>query len=130
MDYAHSNPNVELCFCANNMILQTDSYKTYQVATNARGQAARYHYCRSQDGTQFNGPIHVIAEIIKNVMASAMEVKIAALYINAQALIVYWQTLIDMGHPQPPTVIPTDNKTACGIVNGTIKQQRSKAIDM
>ena len=35
-----------------------------------------------------------------------------------------------MGHPQPPIDIRTDNKTACGIVNGTMKQRRSKAIDM
>ena len=35
-----------------------------------------------------------------------------------------------MGQPQPPTVIRTNNRTACGIVNGTMKQKRSKAIDM
>ena len=35
-----------------------------------------------------------------------------------------------MGHPQPPTLICTDNKTASGILNGTMKQKRSKAIDM
>ena len=112
------------------MILHNDSDAAYLVATNTRSRAAGYHYCGSRDGTQFNGPIHVLAKIIKNVRASAMEAEIAALYINAQALIVFRQTLIDMGHPQPPTVIRTDNKTACGIVNGTMKQRRSKAIDM
>ena len=35
-----------------------------------------------------------------------------------------------MGHPQPPTAMKTDNQTATGILNGTIKQRRSKAIDM
>ena len=35
-----------------------------------------------------------------------------------------------MGHPQPPTPIKTDNTTARGIITGTIKQKRSKAIDM
>ena len=35
-----------------------------------------------------------------------------------------------MGHPQPPTPMNTDNQTATGILNGTIKQKRSKAIDM
>jgi hypothetical protein len=38
--------------------------------------------------------------------------------------------LIEMGHPQPPTPIRTDNTFARGIVTGTIKQKRSKAIDM
>jgi hypothetical protein len=35
-----------------------------------------------------------------------------------------------MGWPQPATPIQTDNSTACGIANDTIKQQRSRAIDM
>ena len=35
-----------------------------------------------------------------------------------------------MGHPQPPIAIYTDNSTAHGILNGTVTQNRSKAIDM
>jgi hypothetical protein len=35
-----------------------------------------------------------------------------------------------LGHPQPPTPIKTDNTTANGITNDTIKQKRSKAMDM
>ena len=35
-----------------------------------------------------------------------------------------------MGWPQPPTLITTDNSVARGILNGTVKQKRSKAIDM
>ena len=35
-----------------------------------------------------------------------------------------------MGHPQPPTVIKTDNSTAVGYVHRTIQQKMSKAWDM
>ena len=35
-----------------------------------------------------------------------------------------------MGHPQPPTPIQTDNSTANSIANKQCKQQRSKAMDM
>ena len=35
-----------------------------------------------------------------------------------------------MGHPQQATPLKTDNSTATGIANKTIKQKRSKAIDM
>eukprot|EP00957_Ditylum_brightwellii_P045640 3463002-Ditylum_brightwellii.AAC.1 len=35
-----------------------------------------------------------------------------------------------MGHVQLPTPIMTDNSTACGIINGTVKQRRTRAIDM
>ena len=40
------------------------------------------------------------------------------------------QCLIDLGHPQPPTPINTDNATAHGILNNTMKQKKSKAMDM
>ena len=35
-----------------------------------------------------------------------------------------------MGHPQPPTPIHIDNTTVVGIVNNTIKQKRSRAMEM
>ena len=36
---------------------------------------------------------------------------------------------MEMGHPQPPTPIHIDNSTCVGIVNGTIKRQRSRAME-
>ena len=35
-----------------------------------------------------------------------------------------------MNHTQPPTLIQVDNSTAVGIANKSIKQKRSKAMDM
>ena len=49
---------------------------------------------------------------------------------NAQLAAPMRTTLEELGHPQPPTPMKTDNTTANGIINGTVKQQRSKAIDM
>ena len=49
---------------------------------------------------------------------------------NAKEAVPIKQTLIEMGHPQPPTEITTDNQTAHGILNKTCKQTRSKAINM
>ena len=77
-----------------------------------------------------NGSIAVMAKIIKNVMASAAEAEVGALYMNAQLALPMRITLEELGHPQPPTPIKTDNTAANGIINGTVKQQRSKAIDM
>ena len=39
-------------------------------------------------------------------------------------------TLIEMGHPQPPTPVQTDNSFAKGFSNRQVKQGRSKAIDI
>ena len=130
MDYAHCNPNAKIIYRASDMILHSDSDAAYLVEPNARSRAGGYHYLGTRDHTLFNGAIHVLARILKNVMASAMEAKIGALYKNAKLIIEYQKTLEEMGHPQPPTIVQTDNKTACGIVHGTMKQKRSKAIDM
>ena len=35
-----------------------------------------------------------------------------------------------MGHPQPPTPMQLDNTFAIVLANGTVKQKRSRAIDM
>ena len=63
-------------------------------------------------------------------MSSAAEAEIGAAYYNAQAACPFRQTLIDLGHPQPATPLQTDNECAEGILRDTVKQKRSKAIDM
>eukprot|EP00804_Cyclotella_cryptica_P019752 CCRYP_009658-RB/>CCRYP_009658-RB protein AED:0.46 eAED:0.46 QI:0/0/0/1/0/0/4/0/163 len=35
-----------------------------------------------------------------------------------------------LGHPQPPTPIHCDNSTAIGIVNNTVKRQKSRSMEM
>jgi hypothetical protein len=47
-----------------------------------------------------------IAQIIKFVMASAAESKLAALFIMAREMIPQRQTLINMGWPQPKKSYP------------------------
>jgi hypothetical protein len=67
---------------------------------------------------------------MKNVMSSAAEAELGALFHNATEACSLRTILEEMGHPQPPTPIQTDNSTAAGIVNRTVKQRRSKAMDM
>ena len=38
--------------------------------------------------------------------------------------------LEELGHPQPPTPVHTDNSTAAGIANNTVKRQRSRSMEM
>ena len=63
-------------------------------------------------------------------MASASEAEIAGIFLNAQQAVPLRQTLVEMGHPQPPTPLRTDHQAANGILTGKFKQKRSKAIDM
>jgi hypothetical protein len=112
------------------MIFKIDSNAAYLVRPEARSQAGGYHYLGSKDGTFFNRPIIVLAKIMKNVMASAAEAEVTGIYLNAQEGVSERDCLIEMGYPQPPTPIQTDNTTSRGIITGTIKQKQSKAIDM
>ena len=77
-----------------------------------------------------SGLAHALAKAIKAAMASAMEAEMKALFMNAQLLAEYRQTLEDMGHPQPPTRIRIDNKSAHGVLTGIMKQKRAKSADM
>ena len=63
-------------------------------------------------------------------MSSVSEAKIGALYMNAKHDVPMPAALAELGHPQPPTLVPTDNSTTNGIINFTIWQNRSKAINM
>ena len=77
-----------------------------------------------------NGNIMITCAILKLVAASAAEAELGALFLNAQEAKVIRLILRELGHPQPPTPIHVDNTTAVGIVNNTIKRQRSRAMEM
>ena len=77
-----------------------------------------------------NEAIHTLCHIIKTVMSSAAVAKIGATFLNAKDALPIRTTLEELGHPQPPTPMQVDNTTAVGFANNTIKQKRSKEIDM
>ena len=63
-------------------------------------------------------------------MSSAAEAELGALFINAKEAVYIRQILTEMGHPQPPTPIQTDNSTAEGIVNLKVQPKCTKSMDM
>ena len=63
-------------------------------------------------------------------MDSAAEAELGGLLINAKEGEVLRTSLEEMGHPQGPIPMQTDNCTASGIINETVKQRKSKPIDM
>jgi hypothetical protein len=67
---------------------------------------------------------------MKPVLSSAAEAELGGLFFNMCDAVPIRTTLAEMGHPQPPTHIVVDNSTATGIANKTVKQRRSKAVDM
>jgi len=58
------------------------------------------------------------------------EAKLGTLFLNAQTVCPIHTALDELGHPQPATPLQADNSMASGIVNDTVKQKWSKAINM
>ena len=73
-----------------------------------------------------NGPLHTKCQILSHVVASAAEAELGALFRNGKTTIQMRTTLKDHGRKQPPPPIETDNSTALGIVNSTVKNKNPK----
>ena len=67
-----------------------------------------------------NGAIYVHCQILKEVLSSAAEAELAALFHNGKDAYAICNILVELGHPQPSTHIVTDNSTASGIANDTV----------
>jgi hypothetical protein len=139
LNYAACNPDATLRYHASDMILYVESDASYLSESKARSRVAGFHYLSNkQENLQdpnstpppFNGAISIPCKVLKAVLASTAESELAGLFVNGQEAVPERITLEELGHPQGPTPIFTDNKTSNGIANDTIKQKRSKAMDM
>jgi hypothetical protein len=63
-------------------------------------------------------------------MSSAAEAELGALFINAKTAVSMHHTLEELGHPQQPTPMKTDNKTANYLHTNKILPKALKAMDM
>ena len=111
-NYAASNPNEQIKYCASNMIQQTHSNAAYLVAPEAQSRVGGYHFSflvNKDQNLLFNGPVFVLAlaKIIHNIMSSAAEAEVIGLYMNAKEDTPIQNSLTNMGHPQPAIPITT-----------------------
>jgi hypothetical protein len=142
LNYCATHPEATVRFHRSDMILHVESDASYLSESKARSRAAGYFYlsCAPNHPSKasspadaappINGAITVLCNIMREVLSSASEAELAALYYNARESVSIRHALEEMGHPQPATAIVTDNSTAAGIINDTVRQRRSKAIDM
>jgi hypothetical protein len=135
LNYCACNPDATIRYIASDMILHTDSDASYLSESNSRSTAGGYHYLSNKTSAShpdppLNGAILIICQILREIVASASEAELAALFHNCREACPLRITLEELGHNQPATPVKTDNSTAAGIINDTVKQKRSKAIDM
>ena len=67
---------------------------------------------------------------MREVISSATEAKLAALFHNGKEACPIRITLEELGHPQPAMPLQTNNSTASGTSNDGVKHKGSKVIEM
>jgi hypothetical protein len=114
------------------MILHIHIDASYLSVSNARSRLGGLFCCGDKSPQQdtLNVSILNVAAVIKKVVASAAKSEVGACFNNAQSGAPLRVTLTELCHIQPPTPLRTDNSTEFGILNKTIKQKISKAMDM
>jgi len=143
MDYAACNPDAVVRFRRSDMQLKISSDAAYLVEPQARSRRGGYFYLGDKRKDPLKpptleemlkepkqGPIFTPSHVIKEVCAAASEAECAGLFYNGKDAVPIRTTLEELGWEQDPTPMDTDNSTAEGIANDTVKQRRSKAIDM
>jgi hypothetical protein len=136
LQYAANWPDAALTYRASDMRLICYSDASHCSETEGRSRAGGFLYLGSagplpdNNAEHLNGAIECISSIIPTVVSSAAEAEYAALFLVGQTAEGLRATLEDLGYPQGPTPIICDNSCAVGITNKTVKQKRSKAIDM
>jgi hypothetical protein len=132
LDYLATHPDATIRYHASDIILHIHNNASYLSVSNALIHLGGLFFCgdKPPQGDTFKGSILSVASVIKNMVTSAAESEVGACFQNAQSGAPLRITLTELGHIQPPTPLRTDNSTAFGILNKTIKQKRSKAMDL
>jgi hypothetical protein len=116
------------------MQLKIHSDDSYLSEPKAKSRIGGYFYLGNKKNSPkkplSNGPLLCHTTVLKHVVSSVAEAEFGALFVNAKEGTVTRTTLAEMGHNQDSTELKTDNTTAYGIINNTVQQKRSKAMDM
>jgi hypothetical protein len=129
LDYVATHTNAGIRFHASDIILAVHTDASYLSEPGGKSRAAGHFYITKRNNEDFNnGAVLTLSSIIKHVMSSASEAKLATLYYGCKQAAPICVTLKEMGHRQPaPTPITTDNITAQGLTTGTMTPKASKS---
>ncbi len=131
LDYMASQDKAVLTYKASDMVLVIRSNASYLSKPKACSSVGGHVFMAGRDNIPTNdGAVLNISQIIRAVMSPAMEAELGPLFINAKTAISMHHTLEELGHPQPPTPIQTDNKTAHDLPTNKIMPKALKAMDM
>ncbi|KAI2503406.1 Reverse transcriptase (RNA-dependent DNA polymerase) [Fragilaria crotonensis] len=89
LNYCATHPNATVRFTASDMILAVESDASYLSVVKARSRAAGYFYLTTAPVTSTaalkpNGAVHVLCHIMREVLSSAAEAELGALFHNGK----------------------------------------------
>ena len=113
------------------MVLTSHSDAEFHNESKGRSQAGDDIFLAEDEPVpRWNGLILTIAQVIKNFMSSAAEAELGTIFIKAKELVPIHQTMIDMGWPQLPIPIQTDNYSAAGVANKSIIARKTNSMEL
>jgi hypothetical protein len=131
LDYMASKDKEVLTYKASNMVLAMHSNASYLSKPKARSHVGGHMFMAGRDDISANnGAVLNILQIIRAVMSSDVEAELSTLFINAKTAVSMRHTIKELGHPQPPQPMQTDNQTAHVLLTSKIVPKALKAMDM
>jgi hypothetical protein len=132
LQYLHTYPSALIVYHPSDMTLHIHSDASYLSESESRSRGAACYFLgdnTTNSDTPINGLFDCFSAIIPTICSGAHEAEYATLS-AAQTAEGHRTTLASLGYPQSANIIRADNECAVDIANNTVKQRRSKAIDM
>jgi hypothetical protein len=131
LDYCSNHSEATIRYYASDMQLKIHSDASYLSEPKSKSRIVGCFYLGGAGMEPLsNGPLLCHTTVLKHVVSSVSEAEFGALFVNSKEGTVTRTTLSEMGHNQDATDITTDNTTAYNIINNTVQQKQSKAMDM
>jgi hypothetical protein len=134
LDYRSTHPESTIRYFDSDMQLKIYSDASYLSEPKAKSRIGGYFYLGYKSDSPMkplsNGPILCHTIVLKHVVSSIAEAGFGELFVNTKEGTVTRTILPEMGHNQDATDLTTYNTIADGIINNTVKQKRSKSMDM
>ena len=117
LNYCAAHPDAVVRFTASDMILAVESDASYLSVVKGRSRAAGYFFLTDKlasptSSYKPNGAVqHILCHIMREVLSSAAEAKLGALFHNGKEACPLRIALEELGHPQSATPMATDNNT-------------------
>jgi hypothetical protein len=100
INYCNTHPETKICYHESDMILHIHSDASYLSENEANSRAGGFFYIGNttqNDKKLTNGAILIVTKVLKQVMSSAAEAEIGAVFINAKEGASLRTTLEEVG---------------------------------